>query len=202
MLDARPTKQRVDDGIATENHVVRVLVEKYNFPLEDVSAHEDMVNKTDRLFRHPRSGRRDRVAVKSRDTQNDILVAVRDPWKGPNNPHEQIGRDMLVPYYLYITVSKDRKTIRVAHGKAIHDICNGMMEELAASGWCLDGDCRIFDSERHRGCQLRYHIDRFYGHAKILAFIPPHCASLKNKIKYYKMLSFEELDALKESKII
>src|SRR3989344_7572250 len=69
-------------------------------------------------------------AFKGRATKEDILIAVRDPWSGPIDPENYIGRDMQVKYLFYFSLSPDANIIRVAKGDIVHSICEEMWQEL------------------------------------------------------------------------
>ena len=90
----------------------------YGWKLENATYQEDKYEKTDAFWIDPITSKRERCAIKIRDTKNDILVAVRDPWYGESNKSTVIGRDMKYEYKYYITRSLDKKTLRIEIGRA------------------------------------------------------------------------------------
>jgi hypothetical protein len=148
-----------------------------------------------------KSGKRFRSAIKARVSKNDILVAMRDPFYGINHEGTKIGRDVLMEYFQYITLSQDGETIRVANGKVIHQVCGVLWEEFLEKVGDIDVTkppylsaraMKIMDSSVYPGCQLWLHHDRWDGHPKILGFIPTNILKVGKEIKYHKLIIDQE----------
>lgn len=132
---------------------------------------EDKVNKTDAFLvsLDNLTDRSRRCAVKIRESRNDILVAVYDPFYGVDHCNTKEGRDMVVEYYWYITRDNNKKHLRVADGKEVHRIVMDIWDEFMDPAFLGN----VLVSKKHPGCEMRKHPDRHDGHPKILAFIPP-----------------------------
>lgn len=166
--DEYDIKTRVARGKSEEAKCLECL-RNYGWVLENANSKEDRFEKTDAFWIDPETKERHRIAVKVRDTKNDILVAVRDPWFGLDHPNTVMGRDVKYEYKYYITRSVDKTKLRIASGKRIHQIIDEMMKEAEESNWKFP-----LNSNLHLGCQLRYHVDRYSGLPKILGFVNPN----------------------------
>lgn len=198
-LDSMPTSLRVKAGKEIESEVMDCLntsYSKFGYDLIPSSTYEDTKEKTD-CWQLTKSGKRVRSAIKGRFSKNDILIAMRDPFYGFEHEGTNVGRDVLYEYFQYITLSKDKETIRVASGKAIHTIYKSIWQELLDlkldinmkespynKGWPL----KLLRSEKHEGCEIWLHFDRFDGHPKLLGFIPPSILKEGKEIKYHKFV--------------
>jgi len=181
-LDSQPTAVRVKKGKEEEAKVYDCLLE-HGLKLEEANQHDDCVGKTD-AFWLTASGKRHRVAIKIRESKEDILVAVRDPYYGPDDPRTVIGRDMKYEYKFYVTRSPDKTLLRVANGARVHEIVNDMLDELIEKKWAIQRYIPM-KSEKHPGCELRLHEDSWSKKPKILAFIKPSYLRTGKEIKYY-----------------
>lgn len=199
MIDSKPTSVRVNYGKEKEDQVMKCLNERYashGYNLVPSSFFEDCKEKTD-CWQLTKSGKKYRSAIKARVSKNDILVAMRDPFYGVNDPDTVIGRDVLVEYFQYITLSKDGETIRVANGRVIHQMCNVLWEEflekvgdikLTEPPYNNGKAVKIMTSAVYPGCELWLHHDRWKGQPKILGFIPPSILKEGKEIKYHKLI--------------
>jgi hypothetical protein len=59
-----------------------------------------------------------------------------------------------------------------------------MKESPYNKGWPL----KLLRSEKHEGCEIWLHFDRFDGHPKLLGFIPPSILKEGKEIKYHKFV--------------
>lgn len=96
MIDSKPVSVRVSYGKEKEDQIMKCLNEKYashGYNLVPSSFFEDCKEKTD-CWQLTKSGKKYRSAIKARVSKNDILVAMRDPFYGVNDPETVIGRDV------------------------------------------------------------------------------------------------------------
>jgi len=199
MIDSQPTSVRVNYGKEKEGQVMKCLNEHYashGYNLVPGSFFEDCKEKTD-CWQMTKSGKKYRSAIKARVSKNDILVAMRDPFYGVNHDETVIGRDVLVEYFQYITLSQDGGTIRVANGRVIHQMCNVLWEEflekvgdidLKKSPYNNGKAVKVMTSGVYPGCELWLHHDRWKGQPKILGFIPPSILKEGKEIKFHKLI--------------
>lgn len=198
-IDSKPAYQRVAYGIEKENQVINCLNEHYakaGYNLVPSTHLEDTKEKID-CWQKTKSGKLLRSAIKIRTTKNDILIALRDPFYGFNHNDTVIGRDVLVDYSMYITLSKDQKVIRVASGKKIHKISLNLLEEtkevigesnLEDFSFKDKASARILSSKKHPKCEVWFHRDRKSWKPKLLGFIPPSILKEGKEIKYHKFI--------------
>lgn len=198
-IDSLPTAARVSYGKEKEELVMKCLNEHYadhGYNLVPGSFFEDCSEKTD-CWQLTKSGKKYRSAIKARVSKNDILVAMRDPFYGVKDDETVIGRDVLVEYFQYITLSQDGGTIRVANGKVIHQMCNVLWEEFLEKVGDIDiskppynkgRPAKIMTSGVYPGCELWLHYDRWKGQPKILGFIPPGVLKPNKEIKFHKFI--------------
>lgn len=198
-IDSQAPRARVDFGKTKEAQVISCLNTHYadhGYNLMPGSFVEDCKEKTD-CWQVSKSNKKYRSAIKARVSKNDILIAMRDPFYGETNDKTVIGRDVLVEYFQYITLSKDGETIRVAKGKTIHTMCGILWEEFLD----LVGDfdptkppynknrpVKLMSSDIYKGCEIWLHFDRWKGQPKILGFIPPEILKVGKEIKFHKFI--------------
>jgi hypothetical protein len=180
-LNEQAVSIRIEIGIDKENEIRCCLNKYYKFNLVPSTSTDDRIHKTDCYF----DGKKDcPVAIKGRFSGgNDILVALRDPWHGFDDPRTKIGRDIVKPYKLYICLSKDHTIIRVIKGSRIYEICEDMLGELANREWKISRDNPMF-SEKHEGCQIRCFPDAYTKQSKLAGFIPQSYFK-RNEIRCY-----------------
>jgi len=198
-IDSQAPGARVSYGKEKEELVIKCLNENYashGYNLVPGSFFEDCQEKTD-CWQVTKSGKRYRSAIKARVSKNDILVAIRDPFYGVNHAETVVGRDVLVEYFQYITLSKDGTVIRVANGKVIHQMCNVLWEEFLEKVGDVDmtkhpynkaRPAKLMTSEIYPGCELWLHYDRWKGQPKVLGFIPPDILKVGKEIKYHNFI--------------
>ena len=187
-IDSLNITKRLAYGKEKEDQVRKCLNEtKVGYNLFPANFLEDCKEKTD-CWQVSGTGKQSRCAIKARATKNDILAAIRDPFYGENHADTKMGRDILYEYLLYITLSPDEKTIRVASGKKCHTIYNEMWTEWVSKKIEINNlNCTklILKSELHPTCELWLHRDRRSGKPKILGFIPPTYLVEGKEIAYY-----------------
>lgn len=188
-INTKPTQVRVKAGRSVEDHVFRVLTERYGLPFSKGTSLEDMRDKID--WKYPLAGKDWPCAFKGRAKMSDILVAIRDPWGCRFDPENNVGRDMLRKYLYYITLSPDQKVIRMANGFRVHKICEEMWQELRDIDYDI-GPRKPLRSKLHPGCELRYTVDGWKGHPKVLGFVPPGYLKTDKEIWYYENVLLEE----------
>lgn len=199
-LASKPTYERVAYGIEKESQIIECLNNFYaneGYKLKPSSHVEDTKEKTD-CWQETASGKFLRSAIKIRTTKNDILIALKDPFYGFNNEKTVTGRDVLIEYFQYITLSKDEKTIRVASGKLIHKISLNILEEARNVIGEKDLDLKkapfskraekILVSKIHPGCEVWYTRDPASWKPKLLGFIPPGTLKTGKEIKYHEFI--------------
>lgn len=198
-MDELHPQDRVAFGKVKEEQVLKCLNEHYahhGYNLVPGSFFEDCKEKTD-CWQLTKTGKRLRSAIKARVSKNDILVALRDPFYGVKHDGTVIGRDVLMEYFQYITLSKDGETIRVANGKVIHQMCDVLWEEFLERVVDIDVSkppyntaraIKLMTSSVYPGCELWLHHDRWDGHPKILGFIPPSILKEGKEIKFHKLI--------------
>ena len=196
-IDSQPVKARVEYGKQIEEKIMKCLNENYSgYNLIPGTSNEDCKEKTD-CWQVFKNGKKCRVAIKARVSKNDILICARDPFYGFDNEKTKIGRDVLIKYDLYITLSKDENIIRVANGNVIHKIYNVLWEELLESRkdddinkspYVSTRSSRLLASQAYPGCEVWFHRDRFSGNPKILVFVPPSSLKVGKEIKFHNFI--------------
>lgn len=199
LIDSLPPIDRVNQCKEKEWPIINCLNTHYadhGYNLALGNFFEDCVEKTD-CWQLTKSGKRYRSAIKIRVSKDDILVCMRDPFYGVAHTETAIGRDVMLEYFQYITLSKDGETIRVAKGKVIHQICNILWEEFLDKIGDIDmtkhpynkaRPTLIMQSEVYPGCELWLHYDRWKGQPKLLGFIPPNMLKVNKEIKFHKFI--------------
>lgn len=191
-IDELPMADRLAYGKDREDQIRKCLNERHNYNLFPASFAEDCAEKTD-CWHVGKSGHRFRCAIKARISKSDILAVLREPFYGLSDEDTMIGRDIKYEYLLYITLSPDEKTIRVARGDRTHQIYNEMWDEWVEKSGFIDivkyNRKLMLCSEKHPGCQLWFHRDRWHGRPKVLGFIPPGYLKEGKEIQYYPLPS-------------
>jgi hypothetical protein len=191
--------ERVAIGKDWEKRITTCLKNHYGIDLLDSTTHEDRIEKTDRWFLG-QNGKKYRCAIKVRldknknieENKKDMLIALRDPFYGINSERTVIGRDVKVPYSMFISLADGQ--IRIAYGKRIKEITNLMWEEyLEKNGDFVPSErgfrpILLLNSKKQEGCQIWLHFDRDTRKPKLLAFIPPQILEPTNHIKYLKFI--------------
>lgn len=213
-VDAKPLAERVLWGKGKEVGVISCLNEMYGYNLVPANLADDTQQRTDCW--EEQDGQRRRCAIKARDSKDDILVCLRDPFYGfkekrpggiytrkyaKENNITLVGRDVMYEYHWYITLNKWGDTIRVADGKRIHEISLSLWNEFRQRYPDFDPrKCRhrkstlIMSSDYYSGvlneygaCEMWYHHDASDCQPKILAFIPSQTL-LEGKEIFYHLL--------------
>lgn len=199
-LASKPAYERVAYGVEKESQIIECLNKYYSkdgYKLKPSSHVEDTKEKTD-CWQETASGKFLRSAIKIRTTKNDILIALKDPFYGFNNEKTVTGRDVVLEYFQYITLSKDQKTIRVASGKLIHKISLKILDEAREIIGENDLDLKngrfskraekILSSKSFPGCEVWFARDPASWRPKLLGFIPPNVLKEGKEIKYHNFI--------------
>jgi len=183
-LNELSPKTRVKRGEKIEDEICECLNEHYGFGLEKASFVENTRKKIDR-FIQGKTGRIP-VQVKGRFSGDDILYDLYEPYCGIGDPRTKPGRDHKGEFKVYICLSKDRRIIRVVNVESMRAIIGEIENEWSASGHKLP-----FFSEKHPGCELRWHEDQWSGTPKVLCFLNTDVFKPNKDIKFYEMKTKE-----------
>lgn len=173
-LEYQSSSKRYNVGKKIESAIVKCLETDHGYVFEDVDKKVDQIEKIDRYLIE--NEQKLPVAIKTRMSYSgdDILVDLYEPFKGlklPEGtelPETKKGRDYKGQYKVYICLSKEWDLIRIIDG-------NGQKEliEKVKNEW-VNNKCKlpVFDSQIHKGVQLRHLYDKRSNVPKILMFIP------------------------------
>lgn len=138
--------------------------------------YENQIEKIDAFLTDLSGDKADKsrpLAVKVRESLDDILVCHREPWYGPGDPRSKLGRDMCLVYHWYVSMNRAKTTLRIVNGEVVHRIIEDLWDEWVHKKIDERPDIWVLSSTTHPGCQLRLHTDKKNSMRKILGFVPP-----------------------------
>src|SRR5271154_5018834 len=86
MLAHESFDTRVRRGKIGESGIKQNLVKYFDFKVDDPTEQEDMVEKVDAYLTHPRTPKRLSAQLKFRESGNDLLYCVYEPFFGVDHP--------------------------------------------------------------------------------------------------------------------
>lgn len=181
-LNKKSPSCRVQVGVAIENSIAKCLKEHYGYDLHEVTRHEDMNEKIDRILKL-KDGTEQRVQIKTRMSGKDILVCLWEPFYSVDSDKNKLGRDMVSNYDIYACLSDNGKTIRVIDGKRQKAIIQEVLDEWTIAKWALPE----FKSKKYPGVEIKHHTDKWSGRPKLLMFIPVNAYKENTEIKLLEM---------------
>lgn len=177
-LNSQPTQVRVRKGEEAEERICECLNIQYGWNLKKASFSENARKKIDRWL--PGKSGDIPVQVKGRATGEDILYCLYEPFYGIDNENTKPGRDAKGEFKIYICLSGE--TIRVVKVEAMRRIIAEVESE-----WVEGGCKRYFASEKHPGCEIRQHNDKWNGRPKVLCFLNVEAFDQGKDIQFYRM---------------
>ena len=164
---------RVKQGKLGEELVATYLRDVFKLKLETVSEDRDRFEKIDRIV-VTKKGNRKKLQIKYRETGDDILVDVYEPFYGECDPRTVPGRDR-ANCDLYACATAEH--VHLIHG----NILRGIVDEALVFWRSCGSPQDIYHTLVTDKCvSIRVRKDHFSGRPKLLAFVPPRVIPEKN----------------------
>lgn len=164
MIARQNYANRVRTGKTGEQQIAQSLQDVFGLTIEEVSEDQDRFEKIDRIVVSG-SGNRKTLQIKYRETGEDILVDVFEPFFGINHPRTGKGRDYVSKCDLY--ACRVGPLIHLIHGAALRAVIEIVLAEWRTAGCPSSGT--FIGSQ---GEQIKIRKDHASERPKLLMFIP------------------------------
>lgn len=172
MIARQNYANRVRTGKTGEQEIAKALQEVFGLTIEEVSEDQDRFEKIDRIV-VSELGNRKTLQIKYRETGEDILVDVFEPFFGIDHPRTGKGRDYVSKCDLY--ACRVGPLIHLIHGAALRSVIEIVLAEWKSAGCPCAGT--FIGSQ---GEQIKIRKDHASDRPKLLMFIPVAAIDSRN----------------------